>query len=56
MENSTGQQGQSGQLVVVSGQRSAVSGQLAPCQLFVVLITFVRKDKGVCYFGKVNSR
>ena len=49
MENSTGQQGQSGQLVVVSCQ-------LECCQLSVVLITFVRNNKGVCYFGKVSLR
>jgi len=36
------------------GPWSAVCGQLASCQLSVVLITFVRENKGVCYFGKVS--
>jgi hypothetical protein len=37
--------------LVVCGLRSA-----SPCQLFVVMITFVRNHKGVCYFGKVSLR
>ena len=40
------------QLSVVSCQLSAVSGLLAPCQLFVVLITFVRNDKGYAILVK----